>query len=138
MTRFWFAGKPKRHMNANQPFLCNPADRVYGKGMNTVGFISNLAGGDMLIILALALMFFGAKRLPELARGLGQAVSEFNKAKEDVHRQITSVSEPSVQPAQGIQEHHAEVPAPAPAAPIAPVASVSHEEQKHEEPKPQV
>ena len=39
--------------------------------MNTVGFISNLAGGDMIIILALALMFFGAKRLPELARGLG-------------------------------------------------------------------
>ena len=62
----------------------------------------------MIIILALALMFFGAKRLPELAKGLGQAVSEFNKAKDDVHRQITTAAEPTVQPPQGIQEHHPE------------------------------
>ena len=94
--------------------------------MNTVGFISNLAGGDMIIILALALMFFGAKRLPELARGLGQAVSEFNKAKEDVHRQITTSTEPSVQPAQGIQEYRVDAPAPAPIA----QTPVSHEETK--------
>ena len=85
--------------------------------MNTVGFISNLAGGDMIIILALALMFFGAKRLPELARGLGQAVSEFNKAMEDVHRQITSSPEPTVQTPPGVQEHRMEMPA-APAAPV--------------------
>ena len=98
--------------------------------MNTVGFISNLAGGDMLIILALALMFFGAKRLPELARGLGQAVSEFNKAKEDVHRQITTSTDPAVTTPQGIQEHRAE--------PVAQAAAPQTHEEPKQDPKPQV
>jgi len=99
--------------------------------MNIVGFISNLAGGDMIIILALALMFFGAKRLPELARGLGQAVSEFNKAKDDVHRQLTSVPEPSVQTPQGIQEHRVETAS-------APIQPPSTPAQPNEDIKPQV
>ncbi len=40
--------------------------------------------GQILIVFMLALLFFGAKRLPEIARAMGQAVNEFKKAKEDV------------------------------------------------------
>ncbi|MEI6350523.1 MAG: twin-arginine translocase TatA/TatE family subunit [Verrucomicrobiota bacterium] len=65
--------------------------------MNFVAFFSNLASGDMIIILIVILLLFGAKRLPELARGLGQAMNEFTKAKDDVQRQIATAVEPPVQ-----------------------------------------
>ena len=63
--------------------------------MYLLGFINNLfQGWDGFILLVIVLLLFGAKRLPELARGLGSAINEFNKAKEDVHRQITQAAEP--------------------------------------------
>jgi sec-independent protein translocase protein TatA len=42
--------------------------------------IFNLGGGEILLILAIALILFGGKKLPELARGLGQGIREFKKA----------------------------------------------------------
>ena len=43
----------------------------------------NLAGPDLIIILLIVLVLFGAKKLPELALGMGQAVKEFQKAKDE-------------------------------------------------------
>ena len=43
----------------------------------------NLGGPDLIIILLIILVLFGAKKLPELARGLGQAIKEFQKAKDE-------------------------------------------------------
>lgn len=40
----------------------------------------NLGGGEIILILAIVLILFGAKRLPELAKGLGQGIKEFKKA----------------------------------------------------------
>lgn len=40
----------------------------------------NLGGGEIILILALVLILFGAKKLPELAKGLGQGIKEFKKA----------------------------------------------------------
>ncbi|MEI6562284.1 MAG: twin-arginine translocase TatA/TatE family subunit [Verrucomicrobiota bacterium] len=62
--------------------------------MYLLGFFNNLAGMDGIILLIIVLLLFGAKRLPELARGLGSAINEFNKAKDDVHRQIAQAAEP--------------------------------------------
>ena len=56
--------------------------------MNAMAFLSNLAGGDLLIILLIVLVLFGAKKLPELARGLGEAMKEFNKAKDDLSNEL--------------------------------------------------
>ena len=47
--------------------------------MNTLLAIFNLGGGEIILILALILILFGAKKLPELARGLGQGIKEFKK-----------------------------------------------------------
>jgi sec-independent protein translocase protein TatA len=43
----------------------------------------NLGGPDLLVILLIILVLFGAKKLPELAKGLGQAIKEFQKAKDE-------------------------------------------------------
>ena len=51
--------------------------------MTPLAFFSNLGGPDLLVILLIVLVLFGAKRLPELARGMGQAMREFHKAKDD-------------------------------------------------------
>jgi sec-independent protein translocase protein TatA len=40
----------------------------------------NLGGGEIILILAIVLILFGAKKLPELARGLGQGIKEFKNA----------------------------------------------------------
>lgn len=40
----------------------------------------NLGGGEIILILAIVLILFGAKKLPELAKGLGQGIKEFKKA----------------------------------------------------------
>jgi sec-independent protein translocase protein TatA len=54
-----------------------------------IAFLPNLAGPDGIMILIIILLLFGAKKLPELARGMGQAVREFSKAKDEVHNEIT-------------------------------------------------
>lgn len=63
----------------------------------------NLGGPDLLIILLLVLVLFGAKKLPELARGMGQAVKEFQKAKDEFSDELHKAGkpdEPAVRPAQ--------------------------------------
>ena len=51
--------------------------------MSFIASFMNLAGPDLIIILLIVLVLFGAKKLPELARGMGQAVKEFQKAKDE-------------------------------------------------------
>ena len=60
----------------------------------TIAFLPNLAGPDGIMILIIVLLLFGAKKLPELARGMGQAVREFSKAKDEVHNEITRAPAP--------------------------------------------
>jgi sec-independent protein translocase protein TatA len=57
--------------------------------MSTLALLPNLAGGDGLLILLIVLLLFGAKRLPELAKGLGSAVREFSKAKDEIEHELT-------------------------------------------------
>jgi len=43
----------------------------------------NVGPGELLVILAIALLLFGPKKLPEIGKGIGNALREFNKAKND-------------------------------------------------------
>lgn len=49
--------------------------------MNTL-FLFNFAGPEMLVIFFVILLLFGGKKIPELMRGLGKGVSEFNNARD--------------------------------------------------------
>jgi sec-independent protein translocase protein TatA len=56
--------------------------------------LTNLfSGGDLLLILLLILLLFGAKKLPELARGMGQAIKEFQKAKDEFTDELHKAGE---------------------------------------------
>ena len=50
--------------------------------------IGNLGGPDLFIILLIVLVLFGAKKLPDLARSLGQSMNEFRKAREEIDREL--------------------------------------------------
>ncbi|MCB1235875.1 MAG: twin-arginine translocase TatA/TatE family subunit [Verrucomicrobiae bacterium] len=43
---------------------------------------------EMMLIFLIVLLLFGAKKIPELARGIGKGMGEFKKAKEDFEREI--------------------------------------------------
>ncbi len=47
-----------------------------------------LGGWEILLILMVLLIFFGAKRIPELARGLGKGIREFKDATKDIKEEI--------------------------------------------------
>jgi len=54
-----------------------------------IASILNLIGPDMMVILLIVLLLFGAKKLPELARGVGRAVREFSAARDEIERELT-------------------------------------------------
>ena len=72
--------------------------------------IGNLGGPDLFIILLIVLVLFGAKKLPDLARSLGQSVNEFRKAREEIDRELhNTVTESSrSQPCPSTQQVAAE------------------------------
>jgi sec-independent protein translocase protein TatA len=55
--------------------------------MNTI-FAWGLGGGELMVVLIVALILFGSKKIPEFAKGLGQAMKEFKKASNDVSNEI--------------------------------------------------
>jgi sec-independent protein translocase protein TatA len=75
--------------------------------MSLLASFMNLAGPDLIVILLIILVLFGAKKLPELARGMGQAVKEFQKAKDEFQDELhkagksdTQIAKPDVKPAE--------------------------------------
>lgn len=80
------------------------------------------SGPDLIVLLIIVLVLFGAKRLPEIARSLGQSVHEFKKAKQEFEEAANAKSAPSI-PASS-------TPVAAPPAPSATVTSTSSEEPK--------
>ncbi|MBR9974229.1 MAG: twin-arginine translocase TatA/TatE family subunit [Bacteroidetes bacterium] len=49
----------------------------------------NIGGWEILIIVLLIIIFFGAKKIPELAQGLGKGMKEFRKAARDIQEDIS-------------------------------------------------
>jgi sec-independent protein translocase protein TatA len=71
--------------------------------MSLLASFMNLAGPDLIVILLIVLVLFGAKKLPELAKGMGQAVREFQKAKDEFSDELHKAGkteETTARPAQ--------------------------------------
>ncbi|HEX4141847.1 MAG TPA: twin-arginine translocase TatA/TatE family subunit [Candidatus Methylacidiphilales bacterium] len=49
-------------------------------------------GADWIYIVLLALLIFGADKIPKLARGFGRSLGEFKKAKEDFEKEVNAAA----------------------------------------------
>ena len=58
-----------------------------------LAFIGPIGGPEMIMIFVVILLLFGAKKLPELARGVGKSMGEFKKARDEFEREITRTEE---------------------------------------------
>ena len=55
-------------------------------------------GWEIVLILAVVLILFGAKKLPELAKGLGQGIKEFKKATREVSDEMQNAMDDNTPP----------------------------------------
>jgi sec-independent protein translocase protein TatA len=67
--------------------------------MNATLAVLGLSGGELVLVLVVILVLFGAKRIPEFAKGLGKGINEFKKASREVTDEIErAVDEPPPAP----------------------------------------
>ncbi len=52
----------------------------------------NLGGGEIFVILIVVLLFFGSKRIPELAKGLGKGMREFKDAMSGIENEVRNAA----------------------------------------------
>ena len=76
-------------------------------------FLGDLGGGEIMLIMVVILIFFGANKIPELARGLGKGIREFKDASTEIRREFEQTGQPAPH-----QQYPAQQPNPyAPQAP---------------------
>lgn len=83
--------------------------------------LSSIGPMEILVIFLLILLLFGAKRIPEMAQGMGKGIREFKKAMRDVQEEIDVSATPprspnTIAPAPPANQVQAAAPAAAPAA----------------------
>jgi len=95
--------------------------------MSLLALLPNLGGPDLIIILLIILVLFGAKKLPELARGMGSAIKEFQKAKDEFTDELHSAGKTDAAKTADVRTPSSTVPqienqpssaAPPPASPV--------------------
>jgi sec-independent protein translocase protein TatA len=60
--------------------------------MSAILAISMPGGPEMIVIVLVVLLFFGAKRIPDLARGLGKGIREFKDATKEIKKEVDDAS----------------------------------------------
>ena len=86
-------------------------------------FLGDVGGGELLLILVFILIFFGANRIPELARGLGKGMRQFREATNEIRSEIENAGSP--RPAPQVVQTPPAPPVPTQAAPVIPTTTPS-------------
>lgn len=64
----------------------------------SLAFIEGIGGPELMVIMFIVLLLFGANRMPELARGIGKSLREFKKAASGVEEEVRRALEESPEP----------------------------------------
>lgn len=102
--------------------------------MQSLAFLQNLSSWEIILIFMVVLLFFGAKRLPELFRSFGKSMKEFKKATSEIEDDIRTAMEDEPQPAKKAQPAPQQVeatPAPAPVEETTTAPEPSKEEESN-------
>ena len=95
----------------------------------------NMGGSEIMLILAVVLLLFGGKKLPELARDLGKGIRDFKDASEGVKREIhRNINSMDIDDELKRETTHTTTPAPAPAPETEPVENADLGEHSPAEP----
>ena len=88
-------------------------------------FLGDVGGGELMLILVFILMFFGANKIPELARGLGEGMRQFRDATNEIRSEIENAgSMPPPAPSSAVQAPPV-APSPMQNAPMVPTTTPS-------------
>ncbi len=68
----------------------------------TLGFIQGIGTPELLIICFVLLLLFGAKKLPELARGMGKSIKELKKGMSEIEEDFKTEMETTETPAKPV------------------------------------
>ena len=74
----------------------------------------DIGGGELVLILLVIVMFFGADKIPEMARGLGKGMRQFKDATGSIQREIEKSIQESEGNASTTTTNNTETPKPAP------------------------
>jgi len=61
-------------------------------------------GPEMLIILLVLVLLFGANKIPKLARSTGEAMGEFKKGREEIEEELNEAANPDTEPVEDVSE----------------------------------
>jgi sec-independent protein translocase protein TatA len=76
------------HKTPTRPSFCRIFDTLNQSEMANFLFLSLPGGMEWVIILFVVLLLFGGKKIPELMRGLGKGIREFNNARNSIESEI--------------------------------------------------
>ncbi|MCC6385103.1 MAG: twin-arginine translocase TatA/TatE family subunit [Bacteroidia bacterium] len=75
-------------------------------------FLDSLGGGELLVILLFIVIFFGSKKVPDLAKGLGKGIREFKNAMNDVRSEIEEAGNEMINPPISQNQNEKKEPLP--------------------------
>lgn len=76
-------------------------------------FLGDIGGSELILIMVVILIFFGANKIPELARGLGKGIREFKDASSEIRNEFERAGQtPANQPNPNYNPGYAQQPAP--------------------------
>ena len=58
-------------------------------------FLGDIGGSELILIMVVILIFFGANKIPELARGLGKGIREFKDASSEIRNEFERAGQPN-------------------------------------------
>lgn len=69
----------------------------------SLAFLTNLGWPEIVVILVVFILLFGAKKLPELARGVGKSIKEFKKATSHIEEDLRTAMDEEPAPKKPIE-----------------------------------